>query len=199
MLSRKEARLLTKGKVSLAIEHHLAGVYAAIESLDIALLDKLAHVIRAARETGAHVYLVGNGGSAATAAHAAVDLLKLGVRACSLADSGRILTMLVNDWPPAEVFSRQIENLAESDDVLIAISASGQSKNILKAVQAARDVGCYVVGLAGKAGQPVAQVPLVQQADLAILVESNSYGVVEDVHAIVLHAVAAAIYAGDVD
>jgi D-sedoheptulose 7-phosphate isomerase len=178
---------------------HLVAVCNALESVNPTLIDKLVAAVLHIRAMGGHVYLVGNGGSAATASHAAVDLLKLGVRAQSLADSGPTLTMLVNDYPPAEVFSRQLDVLAESDDLLIAISASGQSANIMAAVRAARDAGCYVVGLTGKAGPSSTMQTLGSAADLAILVESNSYGVVEDVHAVMLHAVAAAIYAGDVD
>lgn len=146
--------------------------------------------------SGGLVLLAGNGGSAATAAHAAVDLSKCGLRALALTESGPMLTMLANDYEPAQVFARQVVRLGRPDDVLVLLSVSGRSPNVLQAAAAARGSGLRVVALTGGTADRTAP-PLAALADLVVVVPSDDYGIVEDLHGAILHATAASLRGRD--
>lgn len=135
---------------------------------------------------GNKVVLVGNGGSASIASHIATDLLKNGnVRAICFNDSS-LLTCISNDLGYENVFRKPLGVLGEKDDVLIAISSSGKSPNILNAVEAGRACGCFIVTLSGF----LPDNPLRRAGDINFYVPSDSYGVVEIVHMAIAHAVA---------
>ncbi|MHB8573018.1 MAG: D-sedoheptulose-7-phosphate isomerase [Candidatus Dormibacteria bacterium] len=136
------------------------------------------------------VLVVGNGGSAATASHLALDLAKgtrlrqpLRLRAIALVDSIPALTAYSNDEDYEQALARQVDNLAGADDVLVAISASGNSANILRAVERAHARGCHVVALTGMGGGRLAQ-----EADVAVVVPSDDIEEVEDAHLHVCHS-----------
>ena len=131
---------------------------------------------------GGAVILVGNGGSAAIASHVAVDYFKAGVRAVSFND-GPMLTCMGNDFGYEQVFSKPVEFFARPGDLLVAISSSGRSLNILNAARAGRERGCAVVTLSGFDPDN----PLRALGDLAFYVPSHSYGYVETVHMAVCH------------
>jgi D-sedoheptulose 7-phosphate isomerase len=135
------------------------------------------------------VFTLGNGGSASTASHIAADLAKNTIgpnmhrfRISSLNDNAAILTALANDLGYENVFSEQLQNLIRPGDLLIAVSASGNSPNVVKAIRYAQSQCAEVVGILGFDGGQAAQM-----ADLAIVVPSHNYGVVEDVHLIINH------------
>ena len=132
---------------------------------------------------GRAVIWVGNGGSAAIASHISVDFFKAGARSLSFND-GPMLTCMGNDYGYDRVFSRPIEFCAAPGDVLIAISSSGRSANILNAVAAARDRGGAVLSLSGFE----AANPLRALGDWNFYVASGVYGFVETVHAAICHA-----------
>jgi D-sedoheptulose 7-phosphate isomerase len=139
------------------------------------------------------VWLVGNGGSAATASHMANDLMlgvgkdgAAGLGAVSLAGDPAVLTAIANDAGYERVFDRQIEALAEPGDVLIAITSSGNSENVLRAVECARRRGLHTIGLLGMGGGAVA--PL---CDAAIVVPSDDPGAIEDAHMALDHLITA--------
>lgn len=142
----------------------------------------LARVTHAAGHT---MYFIGNGGSAGIASHLAIDYAKNGnLRAMALND-GAALTCLANDLGYEQVFSRQMEIHGRANDLLIAISSSGRSVNILKAAETAKARGMAVVTLSGFDGTN----PLRRLGDINLHVASHQYGFVEILHMSLLHAV----------
>lgn len=136
------------------------------------------------REKG-KLFFIGNGGSAGISMHMATDFLKNGrVRTHNMHDP-TTLTCIANDYGYENVFSKQIEMAADADDVLIAISSSGRSENILRAVRLAKEIGCRVATFSGFA----ADNPLRQLGDWNIYVPCNSYGIVESIHQLILQQV----------
>jgi D-sedoheptulose 7-phosphate isomerase len=135
------------------------------------------------------VFTAGNGGSASTASHMAADLAKNTIgpnmprfRISSLNENASIMTALANDLGYEHVFSEQLVNVIGPGDVLIVVSASGNSPNVLRAIDYAQSRSAEVVGLLGFDGGRAAQL-----ADIAIVVPSQHYGVVEDVHLVINH------------
>ena len=138
-----------------------------------------------AQEQGGICYIVGNGGSAGIASHMANDFLKtLGLRCLTLTDSN-LLTCIGNDLGYENVYSMPLKVLMKKEDMLIAISSSGQSPNILKAAQIAKEKGAQVVTLSGF----LEDNPLRSLGDLNIWLNSDQYGLIEIGHFFVLHTV----------
>ena len=136
------------------------------------------------------IAIIGNGGSAAIASHFAVDLIKSGnirsspIKAFSLTDNSALLTATANDYKYDEVFSWQLKEIANPGDLLFAISSSGNSTNILNAIQCAKELNVHSISLTGFDGGKAAAM-----ADIALVAKSEigNYGPVEDVHSIVCH------------
>jgi D-sedoheptulose 7-phosphate isomerase len=149
--------------------------------------DPLRWVIDAflhAHDAGCKVMLVGNGGSAAIASHIAIDLSKnAGIRATAFNDASA-LTCLANDYGYEDVFRKQVLYHGVRGDVLVAISSSGKSPNILRAVETAKQT----MGVVTFSGFE-ADNPLRQMGDLNFYVPSNRYGIVETAHLVLLHYV----------
>jgi len=138
-----------------------------------------------AHDAGNKVMFVGNGGSAAIASHMANDFTKNGgIRAMSFNDASAV-TCLGNDYGYEDVFWRQIEMHGLEGDVLIAISSSGRSPNILKAAEKAREIGCLIVTMTGFSKDN----PLRQLGDFNLYVPSGEYGFVEISHLSLCHAI----------
>ena len=134
---------------------------------------------------GRKVIFIGNGGSAAIASHMAIDFWKNGgIRAMAFND-GSLLTCIGNDFGYREVFAKPVQMFAESGDVLVAISSSGQSANILRGVEAGRAAGCKVVTLSGFSRAN----PLRKLGELNFYLPVSHYGFVEVAHQMILHAV----------
>ncbi|MDR9761984.1 SIS domain-containing protein [Rhizobium redzepovicii] len=140
---------------------------------------------RATHDAGRKIMFIGNGGSAAIASHMATDYSKNGgLRAMAMND-GATLTCLSNDLGYENVFAKQIDLHANEGDLLVAISSSGRSESITKAVRTARDKGCAVMTLSGFApGNPLRDL-----GDLNFYVASDQYGYVEIAHLAICHAV----------
>lgn len=131
------------------------------------------------------IMFIGNGGSAGIASHMALDYWRNGgIRALCFND-GALLTCIGNDFGYENVFAKPIEMFAEPGDILVAISSSGKSENILNAVRAASDKQCQVITLSGFS----AQNPLRNSGDYNIYVPSGKYGFVELAHQIILHSI----------
>ncbi len=182
------------------VEHvgaYLGRMEVALRALDPA---RVAPVVRALLETharGGTVFVCGNGGSAATASHMAADLSKgaptgrvTGLRTHALTDSVPLITAWGNDEDFTNVFSEQVRNLVRPGDALVALSASGNSPNILAAVRRASDQGAVTIGLCGFGGGRLAAI-----ADYAVVVASDEYGPVEDLHLVLNHAITAGVRA----
>lgn len=139
--------------------------------------------------TGRRIYVCGNGGSAAISDHLCCDWTK-GTRVIgqpvlkthSLVANSALLTALANDSSFEDVFSSQLELFAEAGDVLVAISSSGSSANIIKAVHTAQKLGMKVLGLSGFSGGPLAKT-----ADVSLHAPFENYGLVEDCHQVLMH------------
>lgn len=164
----------------------LEAALATIAPQDVATMSERLY---RAYQDGKQVFVFGNGGSASTASHMAADLAKNTIgpnmrrfRIMSLNDNIPLLTALSNDLGYQRVFAEQLMNLIHPGDVLVAISGSGNSLNVMQAIRYARSQSAQVVGLLGFSGGEAA--PL---CDTAIVVDSSDYGVVEDAHLILNH------------
>ncbi|PIQ87227.1 MAG: phosphoheptose isomerase [Candidatus Omnitrophica bacterium CG11_big_fil_rev_8_21_14_0_20_45_26] len=154
---------------------------------------KLAEIVAVIVETfkkNGKVLLCGNGGSAADSQHIAAEFIvrfkreRRSLPAIALTTDTSVLTATANDYDYESVFSRQVEGLAKRGDCLIAISTSGNSPNIIKAVKAAKSKGVTTVGLTGEKGGKLAQ-----QADVVYCVPSTKTPHIQEMHITALHAV----------
>ncbi|MBO6561348.1 MAG: SIS domain-containing protein [Nisaea sp.] len=140
---------------------------------------------RAAHEAGNKLIFIGNGASATMASHYALDFSKNGgIRSLALND-GAMLTALVNDVGGEAIFAEQVGYYGREGDILVAISSSGSSPNILKAVERARDKGCGVITFSGFDSDN----PLRLSGDLNFHVAGDEYGFVEVAHSALIHAI----------
>jgi D-sedoheptulose 7-phosphate isomerase len=135
------------------------------------------------RNAGRH-YFIGNGGSAAIASHMAVDWTKNGGKEAIAFNDASALTCVANDYGYEQVFSKQIEWHAKPGDILVAISSSGRSVNIINAVIEARSRGIPVVTLSGFTPDN----PLREMGQVNFWIDSKDYGIVELSHAAILHS-----------
>jgi D-sedoheptulose 7-phosphate isomerase len=162
-----------------------------LDRIDLDAIERVVQRLRTARDTGAMIYVAGNGGSAATASHWANDLGKgtkvsgqPPFRIMSLSDNVSWFTALGNDEGYERVFSGQLENFAKPGDVLVVISASGNSPNLVRAVESARAGGVFTIGFLGFDGGL-----LKEQVDECLWVptEKGAYGLVESAHSLLCH------------
>jgi D-sedoheptulose 7-phosphate isomerase len=146
-------------------------------------VDLVVDLIVSVKDSSAKVLLIGNGGSAAIVSHMQNDLCKtVGVRAMVFTE-GPLLTATANDDGYHAVFHRPVELWADANDVLIAVSSSGESENIVKAAAAARAKGCRVVTMTGF--NPMNR--LRQVGNMNVYVPATAYGYVETAHALMAH------------
>jgi D-sedoheptulose 7-phosphate isomerase len=178
-----------KANMNDTMDSYLSRLRGTIDSLPTDKLTRLGEMLYRAYDSEKQVFTLGNGGSASTASHIAADLAKNTIgpnmrrfRIASLNDNTAIVTALANDLGYENVFSEQLQNLIRPGDLLIAVSASGNSPNVIKAIRYAQAKSAEVVGLLGFDGGAAAQL-----VDLAIVVDSKDYGVVEDTHLIINH------------
>lgn len=164
----------------------------AINQIDLDKVEQATAWLQKARDTDHHIFTCGNGGSASTASHFVCDVVKGAsyqrekrFRILALTDSLATLTAYSNDVNYESVFVEQLKNFAQNGDVLIAISGSGNSPNVLRAVEYARSVGCKTIGLTGRDGGKLGQA-----AELNIQVPVQHMGRIEDAHLIVCHMMA---------
>jgi D-sedoheptulose 7-phosphate isomerase len=176
---------------------YLTELHLAMQAVVGPALDEAVGLLLDARERGATVYFCGNGGSASTASHWALDLtkntrhpVKGRFRTVSLADNLGLVTAWSNDDGYERVFLEQAQTLLRPGDVLVAISGSGNSPNVLLAVDYARSLGCPVIGLIGFDGGQ-----LRERVDVALVVPGRNIEQAEDGHLILNHAICTAIKA----
>lgn len=171
---------------------YLVALKTLIDRIDPAPLERAADVIYRAWREGRRVFVIGNGGSAATASHIAGDLLKTAavegrprLAAMCIADNTAIVTAIGNDISFEECYRYPLETYAREGDVLIAISSSGNSPNILRACEWARGHGVTTIGVSGFAGGR-----LKDQCDVHVNFPSDNYGLVEDMQLALGHILA---------
>ena len=171
------------------VEGYLRASAEVFSRIPVAETARLIDILRRARDERRHVFICGNGGSASTASHFAAGLGKEGsprddlrFRALALADNTAWLTSLANDSDYSLVFTEQLKNFAEAGDVLIAFSGSGNSSNVIHAVEWANDNGLLTVGVTGRCGGLLASA-----AHHAVCIASDHIGHVEDAHFLIQH------------
>ena len=164
----------------------------AASSVEPASLDHAASILLDAYTRGARVFSCGNGGSAAIANHMQCDQVKgirtgtdLAPRFVSLSANVEVLTAIANDLAFEDVFAYQLQSQSGPGDVLFAVSSSGRSANIVRALTLAHDNGLRTIALTGFSGGGARTI-----ADVAIHVDSTNYGIIEDLHQTITHALA---------
>jgi len=171
---------------------YFAELAQAAAGLDYQTLARAADIVFDAAKRRANIFACGNGGSAAIANHLACDCMKgvqtgtaLKPRVNSLSCNVPLISAIANDIGVEEIFSFQLRTLAEAGDVLVAISSSGNSPNILKALEMARSLGVRTIAFTGFDGGGAARL-----ADVWVHAPAANYGVVEDVHQSLMHIIA---------
>lgn len=173
------------------VHSYLTYLSTILTKLDQEVIARVIKLFFQAKEEGRTIFFIGNGGSAATASHFANDLLIRNkseiFRIISLTDNSAIMTAITNDFGFENLFVKQLESLYQRGDILVAISASGSSLNVLKAVDYVNQCQGITIGLTGFDGGE-----LKKKTDYCILVPTNKgeYGPVEDIHLIVTHIIA---------
>lgn len=174
------------------VEQYIDGQVAALRSIKKEDVEKLVSLFRQALDADRQIFVCGNGGSAANASHFVTDLGKGSsdktyrrFRCQSLNDNVSWMTAIGNDYDYSEVFSRQLMNLARRGDILMVMSVSGNSPNLVKAVEWANSNGCDTIALVGgKRGR------LAELSSHVVVVDDTHYGRVEDAHMGICHMIA---------
>jgi D-sedoheptulose 7-phosphate isomerase len=172
-------------------QNYKSELLEAIDTIDLAKVNQAIAILTQARDENRHIFVCGNGGSASTASHFVCDMVKGAsfnrdkrFRIMALTDSLPTITAYSNDVSYECVFVEQLKNFAEPGDVVIAISGSGNSPNVLRAIEYANSLGCRTVALSGRDGGKLA--PL---AEINIQASIPHMGRIEDVHMIVMHMI----------
>jgi D-sedoheptulose 7-phosphate isomerase len=173
------------------IREYLGEVQRVLGMLPMERICEMVDVLLSANYVGNTVFIVGNGGSAATASHFGCDLAKGTItsgrprfRATALTDNVPVMTAWSNDSAYEDVFVEQLRNLIRRGDVVVAISGSGDSENVLRAVELANQVGGITVGLSGFSGGKLSEM-----VDVPVVVPSDCLAQIEDVHLTLCHLV----------
>lgn len=164
------------------LQQYMSDYVRVLRHLDPVAIERVAEVLVGAWSAGHSVFLCGNGGSAASACHIAADLTKLTapahgprLRAMALTDSMSAISAIANDIAYEQVFAEQLRSFAQRHDVVIGLSTSGSSPNVLRALEYANSIGAVTVGITGSGGARLQQ--LVRHA---IVIDSTSVQHVED-------------------
>ena len=179
-----------------SIVRYLSELTAIIERIDTQTIREIADCLVQAHSRDAQIFVLGNGGSASTASHWACDLGKGTVvpgerryRIISLTDNNAVITAYANDVSYEDVFVEQLKNLVNPGDVVVGISASGNSENVLRAIRHGNDIGATTIGVTGFGGGKLAKM-----SDIAFIADSHDYGQVEDLHLILNHILRICLY-----
>ena len=180
-----------RNRIAAHFRSSLDGLTKAVESDELqAVTQAIAHAIAAALRNGNKLLLIGNGGSAADAQHIAAEIVsrykreRPGWAAIALTTDTSALTAIANDYGVEQMFARQVQGLARAGDILIALTTSGQSKNILKAIEVARGLKVTVVGFTGLRGESLR--PL---CDHILIAPSDDTPVIQQIHMVAAHAI----------
>jgi len=181
----------TERRTVSAIRAYLFDAALTLDKLPVDRIIRVVDVLNEARDKGKRVFTFGNGGSASTASHIACDLAKgaagndrPGLRAFSLNDSIPLTTAWANDTDYETIFSARLAGLVDPGDVVIAISGSGNSPNVLNGIEAARIRGATTIGFSGFDGGRLPSL-----VDIAIVVNNHVMEQVEDVHLLLGHVI----------
>jgi len=179
------------------VSEYLDSVREVLRDLPVAPIDECVNRIHRAYGAGRTIFLIGNGGSASAASHLAQDLAKgvildqtvsQRIRALSLTDNVSYITAVANDDGYEFVYSAQLRTFASDGDLLIVISTSGHSRNILQALAVAKGRNMSIIGITGGNGSPLRDA-----SDLVIGVPSADIGLIEGVHSVIFHYIASTL------
>lgn len=178
-----------------SIHHYFNNLKKIFNKIDFEKIAQIVKIINVAYKNDHQIFIIGNGGSASTASHFCCDLSKgiLGhkgdnpvkrIKAISLTDNMALISAWANDTSYENIFVEQLKNLLKPNDVLIGISASGNSQNIIRAIKYANKQKAITIGFLGFDGGA-----LLNLVNYSIVVKENHYGRVEDVHLILAHLI----------
>jgi len=177
------------------IQNYISTLHQTIDQLPQKLIAEVINILQSARMRGSQVFIMGNGGSASTASHFVCDLAKNTrsaelphYRAIGLTDNMAIFSAYANDEGYENVFAKQLANLIQPGDVVIGISASGNSQNVLNAIQEAKRTNITAIAFTGFDGGRLGKM-----VDINIHVKSNIIEHVEDIHLMLEHMIVKAI------
>jgi D-sedoheptulose 7-phosphate isomerase len=173
------------------IQDYFTTLQGVLNRLPVGDISRVVDEILDAGSRGSTIFLLGNGGSAATASHFACDLAKgtqirgqRSFRVIALTDNVPLITAWGNDTAYDRIFAEQLRPLVQVNDLVIGISGSGNSPNVLEAMRVANEAGAQTIGWTGFQGGKLKDL-----VDLCVIVPSNSMEQIEDVHLILEHAV----------
>ena len=165
---------------------------SVLNSISLDDIKNFVEVLLEARERESSIFFIGNGGSAATASHFANDIAigtrsyEKPYRAISLCDNQSVITAIANDYGYEQIFSQQLQVLLKKQDVVIAISASGNSPNLVQAIETAKEISAITVGISAFDGGKMKEM-----VDISVYVptKKGEYGPAEDAHMVLDHLV----------
>jgi len=176
-------------KIQEYLEQQIQSIGALKESSTV--FKEIFNILKNARDEKNQVFVMGNGGSASTASHFVADLLKTSItnesnrfKAMSLSDNIPVLLAWSNDDSYENIFSNQLENFVQKNDVVIGISGSGNSKNVLNAIQLANKKQAITIGLSGKGGGKLSEL-----AKINLTIQSDDMLTIETMHLLVCHLI----------
>jgi len=171
------------------LNEHLTTLDATMKSIGSSL-EVAANICIDSLKQGGKILIFGNGGSAADAQHIAAELVgrykleRKGLSAIALSTDTSSLTAIANDYGYEHVFDRQIEALANPEDVAVGISTSGNSSNVINALQLAKNIGCKSIGLSGKSGGDMNKL-----CDVNLVIPANDTARIQEMHILVGHII----------
>ena len=170
---------------------YVGNLVAVLNALPLDAIDRALAALEAAYDEGRQVFIVGNGGSAATASHMCNDLVwgmaqigRPSFRAVALTDNVPLITAIANDLSYDEVFTVPLRALAKPGDLLVVISGSGNSRNAMRAAEVAKELALTTVGFLGRGGGKLGAM-----VDVPVVVPSDDYGPIEDIHMMFDHLI----------
>lgn len=176
-------------------QNYIEEVTTGVRETDFNVLTQIIEKLIETKISGATIYTAGNGGSASTASHMANDFIKgcrvhnrEGFKIMCLADSTAIVTCLANDFSYDEIYSIPLKTLGKKGDVLVVFSGSGNSKNIVNAVQIAKEIGIFTIGFSGRDGGKLKGL-----CDLLLIAPTDNMEQLEDMHMIYEHTMSCMI------
>lgn len=181
-------------EVEKSLSNHLLKIKENLELLSSQDIIELAYIINSTRRVNSHIYVFGNGGSAATALHMANDLsrifdsLQRPLKITCLNSNMSTFSAIANDFGYEHVFAHQLKGVLNSNDILIGFSASGNSANCLAAFSLAKQCNARTIGILGFDGGRMKQL-----SDFAIHIKDDSYFIVENLHMCISHALTFAL------
>jgi D-sedoheptulose 7-phosphate isomerase len=194
--SPRSETLTAAALLKCSLEEHLAAIRALLQS-QLGEIERAGELIRNTLNQGGKLLLCGNGGSAADAQHIAAELVgryelhRRAWPAIALTTDTSALTAISNDYGYEGVFARQVEALACPGDILLALSTSGTSPNVIRAVETAQRLGCKTIALTGGSGGPLASL-----CDLTVVVPSVRTSRIQEAHITIGHLWCELIEAG---